>query len=196
MPFVSARQYAQHRGVSHTAVQKAIRQGRIRTTPDGRIDVEPADRDWQRNTGPAATSHPALAPERTAPGSHPGPSYAQSRAVRELYMARLAKLDYEERTGKLVDAAEMAKAAFDDSRVVRDRLLTIPDRISSLIAAETDERRVHNLLTVEIREALMDLSNPRTYAVLASRSGVDYSASETASESSHAARGEPGGAVE
>jgi len=65
----------------------------------------------------AATSHQAAAPERTAPGPHPGPSYAQSRAVRELYLARLVKLDYEERTGKLVDAAEVAKAAFDDSCV-------------------------------------------------------------------------------
>ena len=54
---VSIRKYAQHRNVSHTAVQKAIRQGRVRLTPEGQIDIEQADRDWYRNTTPS--------PERT-----------------------------------------------------------------------------------------------------------------------------------
>ena len=50
MPLVSLRQYAKHRGVSHTAVEKAVKQGRIHLTPDGRLDVEAADREWSRNT--------------------------------------------------------------------------------------------------------------------------------------------------
>ncbi|MBI3693743.1 MAG: hypothetical protein HY238_02725 [Acidobacteria bacterium] len=66
---------------------------------------------------------------------------------------RLAKLDYEERSGKLVDAEEVTKAAFDDARVVRDRLLTIADRIASLLAAESDSKKVYNILASGIRDA-------------------------------------------
>ena len=43
---LSARAYARHRGVSHTAVQKALRAGRITALPDGTINPEVADQAW------------------------------------------------------------------------------------------------------------------------------------------------------
>lgn len=49
---LSRRAYAAHRGVSHTAVGKAIAVGRITTLPDGTIDPEVADREWDANTDP------------------------------------------------------------------------------------------------------------------------------------------------
>ena len=74
---LSIRKYAQHRGISHTAVEKAIRQGRIRTNADGRIDLEQADLDWQRNTGPAV---PPAPPDSGHAAGQRGPSFAQSRS--------------------------------------------------------------------------------------------------------------------
>lgn len=50
---MSRRQYAAHRGVSHTAVGKAIATGRIKTEPDGTIDPEKADRQWDAQTDPS-----------------------------------------------------------------------------------------------------------------------------------------------
>ena len=41
---LSIRAYARHRGVSDTAVHKAIRAGRITPEPDGTIDADRADR--------------------------------------------------------------------------------------------------------------------------------------------------------
>jgi len=46
---LSIRAYARHRGVSDTAVHKAIRSGRITPEADGTIDPVRADRDWARN---------------------------------------------------------------------------------------------------------------------------------------------------
>jgi hypothetical protein len=43
---LSHRAYARHRGVSHTAVQKALRSGRIAALPDGTIDPVAADAAW------------------------------------------------------------------------------------------------------------------------------------------------------
>ena len=159
MPLVSLRKYAEHRRVSHTAVQKAIKQGRIKTTPDGKIDVEQADREWVRNTSPV--NAPKRAP-RVGSGAAGESTYAQSRAVRELYLARLAKIEFEERAGKLVSRDEITVAAFTKARTVRDNLLNIPDRVAAVLAAETDPVRTHQILTDEIRKALIELSGDNT----------------------------------
>ena len=50
---LSQRQYAAHRGVSHTAVAKALATGRISAEPDGSIDPVKADRQWDEATDPA-----------------------------------------------------------------------------------------------------------------------------------------------
>jgi len=181
MPVVSLREYARHRQISHTAVQKAIRQGRIRTTPEGQIDVEQADSDWDRNSSPSAKPAKTVPQEQMRTEPPRGPSYAQSRAVRELYMARLAKLEYEERSGKLVSAEEVVEAAFNRGRVTRDRMLTIPDRISCLLAAESDERKIYDMLTAEIRDALIELTTPERYEVLERRLGMNDNGSSSES---------------
>ena len=158
MPLLSIRAYAKHRKVSHTAVQKALKLGRIQQTPDGLIDSDQADRDWQRN------SSPVNAPKSTVPTSASnertigGPTYAQSRAVRELYLAKLAKIDFEERSSKVVSRDEVTVQAFTKARTIRDNLLNIPDRLASMLAAESDPTQVHEILTEEIRKALDDLS--------------------------------------
>jgi len=48
--YFTGRQYARRLGVSHTAVQKAIKSGRIKLNEHGYIDVVQADLDWMRNT--------------------------------------------------------------------------------------------------------------------------------------------------
>ena len=52
MPLLSIRAYGRHRGVSHVAVLRAIRSGRIHRNPDGLIDADRAERDWAANTHP------------------------------------------------------------------------------------------------------------------------------------------------
>ena len=47
---ISIRAYARHRGVTDTAVHKAIRAGRITPEADGTIDADRADREWARNS--------------------------------------------------------------------------------------------------------------------------------------------------
>ncbi len=41
----------------------------------------------------------------------------------------MARLDYEEREGKLIDASKVRDDAFQTGRMVRDGLLAIPDRM-------------------------------------------------------------------
>jgi hypothetical protein len=175
MAVVSLRAYARHRGVSLKAVQKAIESGRIQTTEEGKIDVEQADADWEKNTAPRAgktakfqkppagrktsTAAAAASNARLDPASAGGLDYARARAVHENYRARLAKLDYEAKLGKLVSRDEVEIAAFNRFRTLRDGMLNIPDRLAAVLAAETDPIKVHELLTTEIRKALLDFSD-------------------------------------
>ena len=52
---LSIRAYAKVRGVSHVAVLKAIKAGRIPIEPDGAIDPGKADAAWERSTDPGRT---------------------------------------------------------------------------------------------------------------------------------------------
>jgi hypothetical protein len=190
---MSLRAYARHRGVSLRAVQKALKSGRISAREDGRLDADVADDNWARNTAPrpqaparpaskvAATmlATPTTTPERAHHHSDPHPAprqsseppklesgleYSKARAVRESYLARLAKIDFEERTEKLVSRNEMQVAAFNRYRTFRDGMLNIPDRLAAVLAAETDPRQVHELLSTEIRKALMEFSDANVAA--------------------------------
>lgn len=55
---LSIRAYARHRGVTDTAVHKAIRVGRITQEADGTIDPHKADLEWARNTDAPKTETP------------------------------------------------------------------------------------------------------------------------------------------
>ena len=103
-------------------------------------------RHSDRGMSSALPSRPPLAPRSR-----------QSRAVRETYLARLAKIEFEERSGKLLSRDEVTVTAFTVARTVRDNLLNIPDRVAAMLAAETDPGRVHQILSEEIRKALIEL---------------------------------------
>ena len=114
--------------------------GSLRERPDARERIEAGDVE------PAQTTSKGI------------PNYADSRAVREAFVARLAKLDYEERQGKLVEADKVRLQAFELARKVRDALLAIPDRVASTCAHETSEHEVHKLISDEIVQVLQRLT--------------------------------------
>lgn len=159
---LSIRAYAQRRGVSHTAVAKALKTGRIGLEADGTIDPLKADAQWTRNTLPSQKLNASKA--ATAPVSTPvaAPDYQTSRAMREAYAARLTKLDFEERAGKLLDADAVKAKHFTLARLLRDRLQQIPRKLAPEIVASVvekpDQRAVEDLLMAAIREALMELT--------------------------------------
>ena len=177
---LSIRAYAQHRGVSHTAVAKAIKAGRISKEPDGSIDPAKADAQWARNTLPSQNPNTSAAKPAPKVATPPvstvssreaqvpletratAPDYQTSRAIREAYAARLAKLEFEERTGKLLNADEVKVKHFNLARLLRDRIQQIPRKLApqivAAVVAQPDQRVVEDLLVDAIREALEELS--------------------------------------
>lgn len=176
MAVLSQRAYARHRGTALSTVQKAITSGRISVLPDGRIDSDQADREWEANThkrGPVIGARRQPEDDGDAFGAA---QYTKARAVREHYQARLAKIEYEEKVGSLVSKDEVKIAQFNIDRQRRDAMLNIADRVCAAIAAEVkdlllaagvqadkadamDMSRVHEILTSEIRKGLNDYAD-------------------------------------
>lgn len=191
---LSLKAYARHRGCSQSAVQRAIRDGRIRSaTRDGRgwwkIDANAADQEWDANTHPAKqrpaeTSVPnafrpknqgGLFPEIEAdaegaklpPNNGRGPISAnmqKAQALKLVYSARLQQLIYEEKIGVLVKADQVTLQAFTTARAVRDALNRIPERIAGALAGLDSEVECRNMLRNEIAQALEALSEQGTAA--------------------------------
>ena len=128
--------------------------------------VAPPPQTLAQMTEAPATA-PAPAPVVPAPAPAPatppavamGPSLAQSRALREAYLARLAKLEYEQKSGLLVPADEVKVRWFKRIKAAQTRILGIP---ASCKARAADlPLHVVAIIDAVCREALEDLANDR-----------------------------------
>ena len=174
------------RGQTHVAVINACNDGRL-TPPavhrNGRswiINAELADEQWATRTDPSEyggmgggtarrIGPPELAPQPTPaskatagqlpPAAKGGPSLAVSKQVKAAYEAKICELDFKQRNGELVVARDVKSQAFTLARAVRDGMMGIADRLAPQLAAATDPRQVHALLTTEIRVALRALAD-------------------------------------
>lgn len=67
------------------------------------------------------------------------------------------KMKNDERSGRLVDAAQVAEDAFNCARLTRDAVLGVPDRIAAELASITDPHKLNDKLTTELVQALEEL---------------------------------------
>jgi hypothetical protein len=109
---MSQADYARHRGVSRQAIGKLIGK-KITLLPNGKIDVVAADRalgEARERVTIRDDVDEAPAPAVEAPrAAAPAGGLTKAKTVTEVYRARLAQLEYEEKTGKLINAAAAAK---------------------------------------------------------------------------------------
>jgi hypothetical protein len=173
---VTVEQYAKHRGIHERSVRRyladglipeaaQIRQGRFLYLDQTRADKALSKHGTTRREllGDAIASKAAPAQQRLVQTAEKagsaGPSFHDARTISQRYKALLLKIELDEKTGRLVDSEQVKIAAFNRARQVRDALLSIPDRISPILAAEPDQNKVGTLLTAEIRAALEGLSS-------------------------------------
>ena len=173
---ISIRAYARHRGVTDTAVHKAIRAGRITPEADGTIDADRADREWARNsdvpkTGTRAKAAKVAVPEGgtgvggDGPAALPtgGASLLQARTVNEVVKAQTNKVRLARLKGELVDRPHAIAHVFKLARSERDAWLNWPARISAQMAAKLniDPHTMHVALEAAVREHLQELGELR-----------------------------------
>ena len=179
---LSIRAYAKARGVSHVAVLKAAKAGRILLEADGTIDPAKADAAWQRSTDPGRTR---LKPKASADKLRPvgeaalgsvretlkeqglpaggNVTFVQARTAHEIAKAHLARLRLQRMKGELVDRARATSLVFRLAREERDSWLNWPARVAALIAAElgVEAHAVQKLIETHVRGHLAEIAELR-----------------------------------
>lgn len=109
----------------------------------------------------------AAAPSAPPPGSDAeadtgadeiGNTYQAARAVKEQYLARAAKRDYELSIGKLLQADDVRSAIAGAATTLRARLETLPDTLGPQLAGVADEQQARAILAEAIEHALGELA--------------------------------------
>lgn len=148
MPLVTIREYARLRGISHQAVRKAIDSGRLINSvvkSQGAskiqlIDSDLADKEWVPGTQEAMATQGTAGPKAGKEDNKVSASYAAARALRENYAARIAKLEFEIKSGKYVDAEEVRQSWLNVSAIARTKISGIPSKAKQRITEMTVEQ--------------------------------------------------------
>jgi len=145
---LSVREYARRRGVSHTAVRKAVQTGRIPQEADGTIDPVKADAAWDAQTDPGrraasapkpvikAPVSPAPTPQRETAPAAAGATFAQARTAHEVAKAQKARIQVDRLKEEVVDRTRATALVFKLARQERDAWITWPARVAGQMAAE------------------------------------------------------------
>ena len=89
-------------------------------------------------------------------------SYAEALQNKENYLALLRQLEYEEKSGALVELALAERALFEGALAQRDAWLNWPARVGALIAADLglEADRVTETLTEHVHKHIAQLGEP------------------------------------
>lgn len=164
---MNSAEFAESQGFSRPYVTKLVQQGVIVRDANGQINKDSAVAALAARREPAKALRRGRASKNgdisglSAVGGQSSEALStlmlKSRIKTEVERGKLAELDRKQREGELVERSDVEEAAFASARRVRDALMNIPARVSSLYAAETDPQKIHQNLEDEIRNVLIDL---------------------------------------
>lgn len=145
--------FARLQGWAKSYVTKLGHEGRLVLDEEGRVRVHETL---------ALIAQTTRAPERASQAVQDatGPEYRGDRARKEFYDAENARLDLEERLGKLMDSSQVLAVVSDAAVTLRTRLEGWRDILAPQLAAYAgDEARIRTYLTDEVELLLADLSH-------------------------------------
>ncbi|MBK3841728.1 hypothetical protein [Paraburkholderia aspalathi] len=186
---ISMRAFAKLEGVSDTLVRKAVKLSRLKAFDDGTIDPALAGTSWRegnaKGANPSAnSSHPVRTPAKVRTealaavrddedlpdaaerllrsGKVEMVDYAKALEKKENYLALLRQLEYEQKSGSLVELDTASAILFEESRALRDAWLNWPSRVGPILAAELgiEADRVTEALTAHVHSQIAQLGEP------------------------------------
>lgn len=159
LELISATKYAKKRGCAPALISQWCREGRLKDAaekaPDGwrwLIDADKADAILDSSLDPGQRKQPDV-------DTSGEPSFRDARALKELYAAKLKRLEYEKKRKTLVEVEDVKQEYFQEARALRDAFLQIPDRLAASLATMTDEHEVYQTLRDELNAILARLSD-------------------------------------
>lgn len=158
-------EYAKHRGVSKPYITKLAKNG-VLVLRGGKVDVRASDtvlddKPVDDVDPPPAQASPVGPPPRPAAEAlgQAGASFGQARTIEMVFRAKLRRLEFETKQGRLIEAEAVRKTIAGAVRSLRDGILGLPDRLATVLAAESDSKKVHVTLKTELARELEALAN-------------------------------------
>ena len=152
MAFITKSEFARRHGFSKQYVTELIRTGVIQET-NGKLDEDDADYSLSLKQ--------AMGREKRAKNARRSDLqelYIKAKLKNEIEKGKILKLEAAEKSQSLIPADQVRETLFRKGRVIRDALLSLPDRVASMLEMQ-NARTIHTTLMKEIRAILEDLSN-------------------------------------
>lgn len=164
---LTRKQFAEHLGVRPSYITKLGKAGRLVFTEDGRhVVVEATKRLMEESRDPnrqdVTDRHRAKRNGESAPTPDvhvPGQplTHSQAKASKEFYLAENARLDYEERCGRLLERDAVRLVIADAAATLRAYLESLPAQLAPHLAG-SDEERIQALLAEHVEVALTEMT--------------------------------------
>ncbi|RQS85162.1 hypothetical protein [Burkholderia seminalis] len=189
-PHVTQREFAKLAGCDEKQVRRAIASGKLKPDADGKLDPALVSSGWRRPirssktvADSADTSKVSAKTVRTESVRAPvvdendSPTEAAAKLVmamgatnnlaeairiKENFNALLKQLEYEQKSGSLVDLSVARTVLFDCARAARDSWMNWPMRVGPKIAADLglEADRVTEVLIEHVHRQIADLGEP------------------------------------
>jgi hypothetical protein len=160
MPRLGQNEFGRTVGLSSGTISKKVKKGDLKVGPDGKIDLDEgraalrAARSVQHgymDEVNEAQREKARAARGEAPSRPPADGFGlpdddqasttrsqfnKARTIRETFVASTARLEFQQRSGALIERAMAERVLFSKARHARDAWLSWPSRTAPIIAAE------------------------------------------------------------
>jgi hypothetical protein len=172
----SLRSYASHRkehglvGGSLSAVQKAIKTGRIKTI-NGKIDFSSADKSWEENSDHRQQRQQkqgaslSTAEEIPAAEMDTTQTFLEAQRQHEWLKVQKEEMELRKRCGELFEKHEAEEKWGKLLTSFRNRMGIVPDNLAPRVAVLSDVLECRALIEREVRQVLTALSEYQPDAV-------------------------------
>jgi hypothetical protein len=151
-------------GISHVALLKAAKAGRVQRGEDGLFDVEACVEALKTNSHPGKQAS-ARAQQQEKPAPEAGDRSYNEACTQEKWLAvEERKLKLAQRRGELVGIAEINAYVAGMIIRARDILLRIGPELRDRLSQETDPVRCEEWVAAEVNRSLAELAEFRSGA--------------------------------
>jgi hypothetical protein len=153
---MTVKQFSEHRKISRQRVYKMIRAGQLLdavTNQDGKLKIDPV----QADRALIGTLDQKFNPPKGLREIE-GRDLSESRRLIACYQAALLKLQYQSQVDKWIPAEYVENQTRLFSKLVRKKIMAMPEKLAGEIATMTDHHQVRELLITRFNAALHELS--------------------------------------
>jgi hypothetical protein len=156
MALITQTEWARRQGFSKQYANNLVKSGKIKLV-NGMVDERTANAVLKNQRDAS------LPLRRTGRGVYEQQDDMHDMLVRtklknEIERGRILEARAKAEIGQLISAEKVRQTMFAKGRIIRDGILNVPDRVSSLIATINDASQIHEILMKELREVLEELS--------------------------------------